>query len=252
MSDIKAFCKRVSKLAKRYRTLIRLVLIVLGIIGGIFYLKAFFTKGVVYENEFLTRKNDGAAVIYTGEDRYGKIQLTVHQRSKTEIDISYLVPYNKLKTYTLVLNEISNSNPEVTPWYRLRITAGNGSILFDGKYQRGNPFLYTNNNLPDNSDIASGSSGSNPYQNFSPNLRRMVGIATGEYDRLLGNAWYFLLGLAFIGLVCFDAYKPVVSDKIREAVIDGEYQRSEWDGLVLFSVRLIFVIVGICFLMGAI
>lgn len=251
--DLRIAVKRGRRILRRYRKLFKLLFIVAAAVCAVFYFLAFFSGGVTFQGEtFLKKGGSKSTVTYTGKDAFGDIVLTVHQRSKTETDISYLVPYNKLKTYTVTITEVANKNPDLPPSYKMTITAGSGSILFDGEYKRGDPFLYSKAGLPIHSGDDSVREGVNPYLSYEPNLRRMAGFVTGEYFQRRGSWGMLLLGAALIALVWIDVKNPIISYKVRETLIGSAPEPTDLSEAIQFAVRAIVVIVGVGFLLAAI
>jgi len=244
--------KKARRIFRKYRKFFSLLGALLAGVLALCYLLAFFESGAPFQgNTFLKKSSSGGDTVYSGKDADGDIVLTVHQRDKTETDISYLVPYNKLKTYTVSLTEVANKNPDLPSSYSLRITAGNGSILFDGSYQRGDSFLYSKAGLPLYGDDDSVREGVNPYSNYEPNLRRMVGFVTGEYDRRRGSWPQLLLGLLFLGLVWLLKKNPRLFHTVWNTVV-GSDSLDQWRGAALLLVKAVAAAIGVGFLLAAI
>lgn len=240
--------KRTRRIFRRYRKLFRLLGWIAGIVFLIFYLLAFFSQGVVFMDHFLRKASTSSAITYSGQDPHGPIVLTVRQTDKSTTSISYQLPYNKLKTYTLTLAEIQRKNPDLPVEYSLTIHSGDGSLLFDGKYQRGSPFLYSKAGAAVNTDIEPYRNPENPWLNFEPNLRRMVAIALGEYDQQRGDWFCFLLGIGVLALLWADVRRPLISGKLRE-LFTGLPDRLA--NRLLLAVRLAVLITGFGLMMAA-
>ncbi len=244
--------KKARRIFRKYRKLFYLLGVLLAGVLAVCYLFAFFESGAPFQgNTFLKKTSSRGDTVYSGRDTHGDIVLTVHQRDKTETDISYLVPYNKPKTYTVSLTEVANKNPELPPSYSLRITAGNGSILFDGAYQRGDSFLYSKAGLPLYGDDDSVREGMNPYANYEPNLRRMVGFVTGEYDQRRGSWSQFILGLLFLGAVWLLKRNPRLFHRAWNTVV-GPGSLNQWRGTAFLLLQIAAAAVGVGFLLAAI
>ncbi|MCI8406780.1 MAG: hypothetical protein HFE43_07245 [Oscillospiraceae bacterium] len=243
--------KKARRIFRRYRKLFRLLACLAGAVCLVCYLTAFFSKGIDFLDAFLRRSGKGSAIVYSGQDSHGKITLTVQQQSKDVTTISYQLPYNKLKTYTLTLTEIQRKNPDLPAEYALVIQSGDGSILFDGKYQRGAPFLYSKTGAAVNTDIEPQRNPDNPYLNFAPNLRRMTGIALGEYDQQRGDWFCMLLGAGLLTLIWFDARRLMISGPLEEMLSGTGAFPEAWGHRILLLLRLVAALVGLGLMLAA-
>lgn len=231
---------------RKYRRLILLFGMILGIILALLYLNAFFTKGVPFNGMFLEREMKKSTVVYSGKDRYGEVSLSVNRSNSQSMEIAYLVPYNKMKSYKIILGE------EKDFWQTISITDQSGELVFDGKYQKHNSFLYDKNGVPAHGYLPKKDRGENPYLTFDPNLREMTGIATGEYEELRGNAGLLLIALLLAGLVLVDIKNPMISFRVRQFVMGEEPQPTEWFELIQGIVRVVALIAAFILLLKAI
>lgn len=238
--------KKGRRICRKYRRLFYLAGAIFLAIFAIFYFRSFFSVGVDWYDTFLNKGKDKSTIVYSGEDSYGRIAISVNRKNSSEMDITYDLPYNKLKSYKIKLGA------EVDFWHLLTITNQNGEKVFDGKYQVGNSFLYDLSGMPAMGDIAAVQAGMNPYSPFTPNYRRMVGIATGEYEHFWGTNWQLVVGLLLIALVVVDIKTPKISYRIRQFLMGEEPQHAEVYELVQTAVRLVILIVAAGFLLSAV
>lgn len=244
--NIRKAVRAANRFLRRYRRLIWLVLIVFGTVAALFYLNTFFTKGVSFNGIFLEKEMKKSTIVYSGKDDYGDVSLSVNRKDSLSMDIAYTVPYNKLKSYKIVLGEEKNF------WQTISITGQNGSVLFDGKYQKHNSFLYDKNSVPSHGYIPQKATGESFYLTFEPNLREMVGIATGEYEELRGDVGKLLIALLLAALVLIDVKNPMISYRIRQFIMGEEPQPTEWFELIQGILRAIVLITSAAFLFSAV
>lgn len=244
--DVWAVIRKTRRIFWKYRRLFYLAGGILLAVCAVFYFRSFFSSGVDWYDAFLFKGQDQSTVTYIGQDSYGTVAISVNRKNAGEIDIAYDLPYNKLKSYKIQLSA------EVDFWRLLTITDQNGETVFDGKYQTGNSFLYTLSGMPAAGDIPAIQSGENPYSPFHPNYRRMVGIATGEYDRLWGSWWQLAIGLLLIALVVVDVRTPKISSRLRKYLTGDGPQRADVYELAQAAVRLVVILVAMGFLLSAI
>lgn len=244
--NVRVVVRKAWRFFRKYRRIFYLAFAVLGLVFTFWYFSTFFTTGVDYNGAFLAKSTQKNTVVYSGRDQYGEIFISVNRHDQTEYDVSFQIPYNsKLKAYKITLGE------EVAFWRDIQIMDQQGDILFDGKYQRSNSFLYDKSGIPVHGDIADTSS-VNPYLNFSPNLRRMTGIATGEYEYQLGVWWKLLIGLLLFALLAVDIRRQFSASFIR-LLLPEENDLSEMIlSLSKIGVRLVVGIAAFCFLLSAI
>lgn len=189
---------------RRYRRLFYLGFALIGLILLIFYFRAFFQSGVTYSGRFLSKSTQNHTVLYSAQDEYGEFVLAVEQTGANEYGVSFTLPYNAFaKTYRVELAD------EVDFWRQTAIYDQDGVLIFSGKYQWGNSFLYNQNNVPSESSLEKRQA-DNPYLNYSPNLRQLIGVITGESAVIRGNWLWLLAGAALIGLTVLDWKKSIL------------------------------------------
>ena len=179
----------------------------------------FSPQGWTWTASFTKQKN-GGTVIYTGSNSYGTLCVSVSQ-SDHGADVVYTVPHNKAHTYTVAFQ------PDSEFWQTVSITDGwTGEVLFNGKYQKGNRFLYDEYDRPVYGDVEQ-TDEKNLYINFSPNLRRMAGFASGEYEHIAGDWLRLVLGAALILLVFLHIRYPLLTMRMERRILGREPLPSE-------------------------
>lgn len=246
LKDLMAAGKQGRRILRKYRRVFLLAALILGAVFLFLYCRAFFRVGMDWNDTFLPRSREQSTIVYSGADRWSDITITIDRISKTEMDISYRYMTSRERTYRLTISE------EKDFWRDVRIDAKDGTNLFTGRYQQGNSFLYDKNGLPALGAIGSTASGVNPYLDFVPNYRVMVGIAVGEYDRIFGNVGYLLAGLLLAALVVFDVKHPILTARLRQFLMGDAPQRADTFELVCNCVRAVLVLVAFGFLLAAI
>jgi hypothetical protein len=241
--DLPILMKKIQRGCRKYRRLLLIGLLLVGVLSAIFYFNAFFSRGMDWNNHFLKKKTEKGVITYHGRDRYGEITIQVNRLTNLETyDVTYQIPGGKQKSYRLTFGE------EQDFWRDLTIS-NRGETVFEGKYQRGNRFLYSGDNSPlyGDTQISSG----NPYLSFEPNLRRMAGIAMGEYDRLRGRFGRFLTGAILAAVVVVDIRVPRITAKIRWLISGEDAHPTDTFERIQFCVRALAVFVALCFLLSA-
>lgn len=237
--------RKVRRIVRKYRRLFLLLLALLGAICAVFYFKAFFSTGMDWNGSLLIRSKENAVAVYSGRDSFGNVKITVNQKNANEFDIAYELPYNKLISYHITIENEKNF------WRQVKIIDQSGTILLTGKYQKGNNFLYDQNGLPAYSGSEVILNGQNPYTPFEPNYRRMVGMVLGEYDHLRGEPWKMIVGFLLLGVVILDIRLPILSLRIRSFLF-GEEQPTIAFELLQLGIRTVLIIVSLGFLLKAI
>ena len=218
--SLAAFVRKLMHVCARYKKILLGVCGALCAAAAFFYLRAFFTVGVDFDGAFLTKHRESGAVVYTGENAFGALRIEA-ARTESGAAVTYTVPYNKPHAYTVAFS------PDSEFWQNVTVTdSWTDETLFDGKYQRGNAFLYDSHNRPVYGDMER-SDGGNPYINFSPNLRRLVGFAAGEYEHIAGNWLCFIPGVLLILLVLFHVRFPIVTMRIERRLLGRDPMPSE-------------------------
>lgn len=244
--DIMNTLTLVWRFLRRYRRIFYLALGILTLVFLLWYLSTFFTTGVDFQGVFLAKSQKQNTIVYSGRDAYGDISISVNHPTANEYDVSFQIPYNtNAKSYKITLGE------EVNFWRSVEIIDQQGEILFSGKYQRDNSFLYDSSNLPVEGDI-SAASAENPYLQFKPNLRRLTGIATGEYEHRLGEWWKCIAGFLCLALILFDCSRQMSKSAILLLWPEDSQPAPALLGLIQLALRLLAGIAAFLFLICAI
>ena len=231
--SLAAYIQKIMRFCAKHRNLLLSVCGTLCAVALFFYLRAFFATGVDMDGAFLIKQKSGGTVVYTGSNAYGSLCVSVSQ-SNHGADVVYTVAHNKAHTYTVVFQ------PDSEFWQTVSITDGwTGEILFNGKYQKGNRFLYDEYDRPVYGDVEQ-TDGENPYINFSPNLRRMVGFAAGEYEHIAGAWLRLVLGGVLNMLVFLHVRYPLLTMRMERRILGREPLPSE--ARLLFHTALHLVI----------
>ena len=245
MEGLSAKVKQARRILRKYRRVFWLVGGILGLILVILYFRVFFRVGLDWNGAFLTRSREQAATVYTGEDRWSDISISVEWTSENEVRMSYRYQQTKMRTFLLTIGK------EEDFWRTVTIRAQDGAELFSGRYQKGNSFLYDYNQLPVQGEIESTAPDVNPYLNFSPNYRVMVGIVLGEYDHIHGNGWLLFIGFLAAALVVFDLRCPLLTTGLRRYLVGESPQRTDTFELIQIGIRAVLALVAVGFWLAA-
>lgn len=218
--SLAAYIRKIMRFCSAHRKILLSTCGTLCAFALFFYLRAFFATGIDLDGAFLTKQKEGSSITYTGTNAYGALRVSV-ARSDDGAEVVYTVPHNKAHAYIVAFQ------PDSEFWQTATVTdSWTGEILFDGKYQKGNRFLYDDYDRPVYGDIEQ-LNGENPYINFSPNIRRMVGFAAGEYEHIAGNWLYLILGAILILLVFLHIRYPILTMRIERRIMGREPMPSE-------------------------
>lgn len=126
---------------KIFQAFILLFLLVMILI----YCRIFFSKGIRFEDTFLSKKVENSEVHYQGRSNYGKIHIIVSgiKDSDHKVDVTYKLPNNINRRYIVE----DQDNPELNV-KDIIIKDSNNHILFEGIYREGDLLLYDRNWQP--------------------------------------------------------------------------------------------------------
>jgi hypothetical protein len=127
-----------NKIIKAFILLLLMALFVL-------YFRVFFSKGIQFENTFLSKKVEESEVHYKGRSTYGNIHIIVSgvKDSDNKVDVIYKLPNNITRQYTVVDQDKLDGNSK-----GIIIKDSSGAIAFEGIYRKADPFLYDKNWQP--------------------------------------------------------------------------------------------------------
>lgn len=208
--------RKAMRFCNRWRKLLLAVFGLLGLIFFFFYMRGFLQTGVDFDGAFLEKGDRENGVLYAGENLFGTVIIEVEQHEHSAT-VYYTVPQNKRHPFSVAFSPYSEF------WQNVRITDGwTNEVLFEGRFQRGNRFLYDTHGNPVYGETDQTASGDNPYINFSPNLRKLAGFAAGEYERTGGN-WLLLIPAILLILAVFVHVRwPMLTMRIEYAVFGRE------------------------------
>jgi len=183
------------------------------IFASIFYMSAFFARGIKFNGKFLKKSISGDTVYYSGKDSWGKIQISVRKLEEGpeegSYEIVYDLPCNARKSYTV------NIKDRYEKWTKNVSIYHNSELIFKGKYGKysghylydteGNPLL---NDVIKIEVVPQGAKG-NPYLNYEPSKWEMVNIVLGENEKIRGNVGLLLIALVIIAVMAIDIKWPL-------------------------------------------
>lgn len=208
--------RKTMRFCSRWRKLLLLIFGILCLIFFFFYMRGFLQPGVDFDGAFLKKGERESGVLYSGENLFGTLIVEVEQ-NEDSATVYYTVPQNKRHPFTVTFTPYSEF------WQNVRITDDwTGDVLFEGRFQRGNRFLYDTHGDPVHGETDQTASGANPYINFSPNLRKLAGFAAGEYERINGNVLLLIPAILLILAVFIHIRWPMLTMRIEYAVFGRE------------------------------
>lgn len=219
----------------------------------IFYFKAFFTKGVYFEDTFLKKESVSSETNYIGKDNYGSIQITVKglPNMNKSTDVIFNLPNNIRRQYTVNFKSEDNLDEGIE-----NIKDKNGNIIFSGgKYRKDFHLLFDENGEPVMADIVQVKvSGQNPYtDNYKVSLSSVTGFATFENDTIRGKYKYLVAALLIFVFTLIDIKFPLFFFTLRN-ILDvkdpepsdfyTEMQRISWYISPVIAIILMIVAIS--------
>ncbi|MEG0693040.1 MAG: hypothetical protein RR444_08160 [Oscillospiraceae bacterium] len=199
----------------KYKKPIRIILPIILVLLAVFYLYAFFQKGIIFYDNFLKRSVVGEEILYNATPYYGDITIKVAPMHSNEYKISYEVPDNEIQSFMVHISE------EVEYEQDVKIYSVDNKLLFDGKYRSNNSyFLFDKNGHPFMEDggvsiVYSNSTTTHPFENFKPSFSHMICIINEKEVVFRGNFLILLFALLLLGLTAFDMKFPLAFFKMN-------------------------------------
>lgn len=246
MDYVLTWIEKLRHFAAKYRRFFLIAIILVGILLAFLYGRAFFRVGMEWNGAFLFRSSEGNTVTYSGKDAWSEIEISVVSVSENYYSISYYFPEYCSKTYLVSISEEENF------WRDVTIDTQDLMRIYAGRYQKGNRFLYDYNQQPEYGELDMTPSNVNPYQDFYPNYRLLIGTTLGEYDRLYGNGWYLLAGLLLAAVAVLDVKYSILTVGLRRLLVGKQDKQFEWLPVLTNCLWVVLVLVAFGFLMAAI
>ncbi|WP_078553536.1 hypothetical protein [Bacillus alkalicellulosilyticus] len=193
---------------------VKLGIILLLILITIFYVRAFFTTGMYYDQSFLQKNTNGSASQYIGKNDYGEFYISVFEQENNNTVVTYQLPNNISETFTVSFRE-----PEYGDVGIESITDSQGTQLFDGEYSKEQLFLYDETGNPfieDDAIIQIRVNRESPYQSgYVIPLKNVVDVAYFANDTIRGKVELFILALFLFIITGIDFKFPLLFFKLR-------------------------------------
>ncbi|HPL53956.1 MAG TPA: hypothetical protein PLW11_07420 [Bacillota bacterium] len=200
------YIEEIKKLSLRYNFLKVLLIVVLVIILT-FYLKAFFTIGVYYDDAFLKKEQVSSERHYIGKNKYGNLHITVKglTNKSPEAEVIFKLPKDINKQYTVAFKDAGNWDQGIK-----NIKDG-GDIVFEGDYRKGSYFLFDKNGRPLISDaVRVRVNGEISYNgNYEFSLKDVADFTYSAGDAIRGKYQYFVSAIFLFVITLIDVRYPL-------------------------------------------
>jgi hypothetical protein len=182
------------------------------ILGAIFYLKIFFTKGAYFDGVFLKKESIEGEKHYIGKSVNGDIHIIVKEleSEKGNIDVIYKFPNDIVKSYSVSFKESSKGHK------RIETTVKNemGNVIFEGTYQLEHNILFDKyGKLLIKKLIAfdmETSYSENRYTaNYDISLTNILEFAYSNNDTIWGNGQYLAIAIILGIILIIDISNPL-------------------------------------------
>ena len=205
------------KKAITHKKTIKIVLSCILILCIILYLRAFFTKGVYFDNIFLEKKIVGLENHYIGTSPQGIIEIIVDESEKEKgyINVIYKLPNNITRKYALYFKKDRDNNIIQT------IKNDDGDNVFEGNYKTGGIVLYDKTGKPLFNDIKINISiDGNDYQekyteDYRISLINVTRFAYKEKETIRGNFEYLMIAVILGIFTIIDIKRPLLFFNLR-------------------------------------
>lgn len=192
---------------------IAILITIATIIISIFYFKIFFTRGIYFEDAFLKKEVIGSEYHYKGNNGYGNMDVIVIGEAKTgsEVNVIFNLPNNIHKEFTVLFNETSYYNSDVT-------IKENDNIVFDGQYTRGSRYLESRDGgiYPEDSIVRIKYTNESPFNaQYKVPLIRVVGFSLRTDEQKRGITELLLMAFFLFGVTIFDYTHPLFLFMLR-------------------------------------
>jgi hypothetical protein len=206
---------------------------------SIFYFKAFFTKGVFFEDTFLKKHVIGNECHYKGEHIEGNIDIAVKGKVEegNSVDVIYKLPNNINKKYEVVFNKVDKLDES----YEFEIYEESKRV-YKGSYNNALPFLLNEYNEP-LVCISVGFHNTNQFnQDYKIYFTNVLAFAMRTNERIRGEFKLLLISfIMFLGTL-IDYKFPLFSFKLKYILSVDDPEPSDF---YLFMQRLSWYVVPI-------
>jgi len=235
----------------RKNIFLKIVLPAILVIILIFYFRAFFTKGVYFNNTFLVKSVVGAERHYMGKSKHGGIHITVKGLEDTHdsIEVVYRLPGNVNRQYTVMLNHENKWYPSIE-----NIIDKDGNIIFEGEYKKGQQYMVDKNGKPLFSfDITALRNVDIAYdESYKVPLKNIAEFAFSETDTFRGEIHYLIYALILFLVTWIDYKYPLFFFKLNFWLHVEDPKPSEFYLTMQKISYVVFPIIGIILMIAAI
>lgn len=197
----------------------RIFIVILALIAFL-YLRVFFTTGVHFDEIFLKKHTISNETQYIGKSKQGDIQITVNGwaniKRESAAEVIFNLPNNIYERYT-----VNFSDEEKYFLGNVEIKNENDVTIFEGKYQKGNMFLYDMDNEPiiEGFNVSIGNEKNNVLydNNYRIPLISIVQFALHENETMRGNGAILFAALVLIFFTFIDIKYPLFFFELRHS-----------------------------------
>lgn len=173
------------------------------------YFKAFFTKGVFYENTFLKKEVVSNNTYYTGKSMDGSIRITVEGlvNKNGSADVIYNLPNNINQKYTVNFKIPSNWEFGIE-----NIKDEEGNIVFEGIYRKDSRLLLDKHGRPILGDyqVRILRDGESPFKaDYKVSLKNVADFATFSNETIRGKYGFLGVAIFLFALTLIDIKYPL-------------------------------------------
>jgi len=230
----------------------KVLVLALLIVILIYYFKFFFTTGVYYDYKFLKKEVKSPDIHYINNNKYDKIQITVKGliNEQNSIDVIYKLPNNINRHYIVSYKDLSNLG-----FSDITIKDKDGSVIFEGEYQKDSPFMLDKNGMPFTGfgGIRLTINGETQYDtDYEIPLKSVADFATSANETIRGEIEYLILAILLFILTIIDIRSPLLFFKLRHFLDVKDPEPSDFYITMQRISWVIYPLIGIILMIVAI
>ena len=227
--------------------LLKVFIFIILIVILIFYLRLFLTTGIRYDDTFLKKDVVASETHYDGNSSYGALHIEVNKlnNNKNSVEVIYDLPQGINQHYLVNFTDVDTWN------LGINIKNDAGEVLFEGTYQKDQPFLIDKNGEPFVEDaIQIIMNEESPYNSdYKIYLKNTADLACFSTESVRGNYALLIVAILLLIIIVIDIRFPLFFFYLRNflSVKDPEpsdlylfIQRISWYvGLVIVIILFI-------------
>lgn len=185
---------------------LKLLLIGLGILLVVLYIRLVQVPGIRFDSVFLAKTGDASEVHYRGWSLEGKFHITVkgEKNKDSAATVLYELPNRIKRSYTIDFNRAQNwENSDIT------LTNDAGYVIFMGKYDRYSPLLINPSGEPEFGEMRVSYNNQTYVPGYEPNMKETVDLAARTNETIRGSWALIFLALLIFAAVGLDMAFPL-------------------------------------------